>query len=924
MKVKRAFRTIMTVLSLLFFLSGCSLFESDKEKAERFVQLGMAAQKEKKTDDAILQFKNALQKDPLHPIAHYALGEIYFKAEKPQLAAMELSLAISQDSELIKAKQLLSELYFRYGAYDKAIPLLKELAEKNTPNLETVLMLGNALVNTGQGAEAKAVLEKAEKANPDNVEVKISLARALLLMSRPEEARKMMEKAASLKPKDISIQVLLARFYENAELYDLAQNKLLAIKNSFPKNPVTYLSLARFYLRRNRLSDAEKALDEAIDMGLKDKDLYHALGLIQHKKKEYQAALNSFNTAVTTFPDDQKSLILLADYYVFLKDYPKAKSTYEKIAGKWPQLLPVKSKIAELFIAERDYDQALKQVEKMLDEDPDYARGYVLRGLLWLKKGETKKARDEFLRARDLDPSSGEGDYFYGLTFLNDRDYRMSLSEILKALEKDPNSLKIRLALAYIYFRTEKPSLALSELNRILDVQPDNLRARMLRGRVYAATKQYEKAEFDYQYIIGKSPDVPVVRLRLAQVYRAQGKLDQALKGFIALLDADKAAFAALRGITGIYVSRKEFDTAIGLLDREQKKQPQNLRIGLLKVAVLLAQRDYGSAEETLSDLIKKHPEAVEPLALLANLHMNRQDARQDYGAALKVFHRILDIDPKNIPARMRMAYLYKKLGDMDNAILSYDAVLKIDENYAAAVNDLAYLYADMDQHLDEALVLAKKAQQLIPDNPDVEDTLGWVYLKRGSLLLANRHIRHAIGQKPEEPLFHFHLGLVLYAQNDTKEAAIQLKDAIKLGLGKNELPQAKKLLQAMKDPAHHYVDILDELERALQDQNLDQALSLAKKAQELMPDSPEIADKMGTIYLKKGSFLLAKKKFREAIEGMPNNALFRFHMGLLLYEEQDFAQAGEAFEKAIKLGLQPEKAEIAGNLIQKAKGRME
>ena len=119
-------------------------------------------------------------------------------------------------------------------------------------------------------------------------------------------------------------------------------------------------------------------------------------------------------------------------------------------------------------------------------------------------------------------------------------------------------------------------------------------------------------------------------------------------------------------------------------------------------------------------------------------------------------------------------------------------------------------------------------------------------------------------------------------------------------------------------------MDILDELERALQDQNLDQALSLAKKAQELMPDSPEIADKMGTIYLKKGSFLLAKKKFREAIEGMPNNALFRFHMGLLLYEEQDFAQAGEAFEKAIKLGLQPEKAEIAGNLIQKAKGRME
>ena len=319
-------------MSSFLFLFGCSLFESDKEKADRFVQLGMEAQKENKTDEAIIQFKNALQKDPLHSGAHYALGEIYFKADKPQLAAMELNLAISQDSKMTKAKQLLSKLYFRYGAYDRSIPLLKELAEGKKPDLETVLMLGNALVNTDKGAEAKAVLEKAEKAHPENVEVKISLARALLLMDQKEQARKTMENAASLKPKDISIQVLLARFYENTGLYDAAQDKLLAIKKDFPKNPVAYLALARFYLRRNRLSDSEKALQEAIGTGLKDKNLYHALGLIQHKKKDYQAALKSFQAAVAASHDDQKSLILLADYYIFLKDYPKAKATYEKVA----------------------------------------------------------------------------------------------------------------------------------------------------------------------------------------------------------------------------------------------------------------------------------------------------------------------------------------------------------------------------------------------------------------------------------------------------------------------------------------------------------------------------------------------------------------------------------------------------------------
>ena len=90
------------------------------------------------------------------------------------------------------------------------------------------------------------------------------------------------------------------------------------------------------------------------------------------------------------------------------------------------------------------------------------------------------------------------------------------------------------------------------------------------------------------------------------------------------------------------------------------------------------------------------------------------------------------------------------------------------------------------------------------------------------------------------------------------------------------------------------------------------------------MPDSPEIADKMGTIYLKKGSLLLAKNKFREAIEGMPKNPLFRFHMGLLLYEEQDYPKASETFEKALKLGLNEEEATIARNLMEKAKTRKE
>ena len=217
---------------------------------------------------------------------------------------------------------------------------------------------------------------------------------------------------------------------------------------------------------------------------------------------------------------------------------------------------------------------------------------------------------------------------------------------------------------------------------------------------------------------------------------------------------------------------------------------------------------------------------------------------------------------------------------------------------------------------------LPKRPMNCFRKTAGIEDTLGWVYFKRGSLLLANNHLKRAIEMMPDQPLFHFHLAMVLLEQKDLKETARELKDAIKLGLSGNELDYAKKLLKTMKDPAHEYIDIRRNLDRAMEDRNFDQAMVLAEKAESLMPGSPEIADRMGTIYMKKGSYLMAKQKFQQAMEAMPQNPVFPYHLGLLLYEENDFDQAEIALEKALKLGLTKDEAETTEQLLQKIRTR--
>jgi uncharacterized protein HemY len=94
---------------------------------------------------------------------------------------------------------------------------------------------------------------------------------------------------------------------------------------------------------------------------------------------------------------------------------------------------------------------------------------------------------------------------------------------------------------------------------------------------------------------------------------------------------------------------------------------------------------------------------------------------------------------------------------------------------------------------------LAKKAKELMPEDPNVADTLGYAYLKRGSFLLAKKAFREGIRLSPKNPLLHYHLGLLLFQEKDFSSATIELQSALKLGLGAKEKREINELLKKMR-----------------------------------------------------------------------------------------------------------------------------
>ncbi len=976
-KVRKRIRlpAIFFVLAFFILISGCHK-ENDALVAEKYYQAGLKALEAKKPDDAVIQFKKAVQKNPRHSKAHLGLGQLYAQAntaEKIKMAAMQFSQAIQSDQDLNEARKALAVLCFRNKSYKIAIPLCQELIERKAEDAEVLLILGNSLAYIGNLTEAADILQKAVDSAPDNSRAKISLALALFANNFPERARKMMEAGAALAPEDMTAQLYLAQQYNKLKLFTKAEATFKSIIDRFPDKTAPYHLLARFYRSQKRLKDselffkrlislypdkaepyrilshnyfihkqfdqAEAVLAQAINtQKIKNINLYFDMARQYHQRKQFDKSLLTYVKAVEQFPDVRKNRVILAEYYVYLKQFEKARVTYAEIHSKWPDFTYAQSRTAEILFDEAKDEQALKITDDILAQNPLMRKNpkvRLLRGKIQMKAGKHRLAREDFSIVREQAPGSPLGDFYYGLTLMLENDYKTAENEIAQALAKNLGSWKIRLTMAEIYLRNAKPEQALDEIDIVLSMQAttlqddengsrklkssvreqlhnENLRALTLRAAIYVQMKKFKEAASDYETVLQSKPDLPLLQFRLAEIYYVLGKLDKALEGFEAVKNSYPVPLKLFQKIVKIYKDKKEYKKALALCDAELKNNPGNLEIGQFKALLLVKQKQYDASLKLLKTLSKQNPKSDRPFMAMAAIFKIKKEDT----VALDMFQKAIVINPENRAAYIQIASIYKNQGETDKAIATYQALLKRVKTYPPAENDLAYLYAKANRNLDHALNLALSARKKVPDAPEIADTLGYIYLQRNSLVQSARYLREAMNGNPENPYFHYHWGMLLELEKQYDRAREAYKKAIALGLGPDETEDIKNRIIVLEAPLKAWPDTKHNILKALEEKRLDEAIAAAEKNYKLMPGNSDVADVLGWVYLKKGTIIQAKPLLRKAIDGDPLNPLYHFHLGAAFYEQRDFNQARKALQLALDLGLNEDDALTSRKLL--------
>jgi tetratricopeptide (TPR) repeat protein len=158
-------------------------------------------------------------------------------------------------------------------------------------------------------------------------------------------------------------------------------------------------------------------------------------------------------------------------------------------------------------------------------------------------------------------------------------------------------------------------------------------------------------------------------------------------------------------------------------------------------------------------------------------------------------FQELLKRNPRSVPVNTMLGMLLEMQKDLPAAELQYQKTLGVDPNAAVANNNLAWMYVAANRNLDQALQLAQTALKTLPEEPHVNDTLGWAYYQKGMFPQAVRHLELSANRTTDDPSIFYHLGMAYLKAGEMAKGVKALQRALSMNTPFDGVEEARKTL---------------------------------------------------------------------------------------------------------------------------------
>jgi tetratricopeptide (TPR) repeat protein len=206
-------------------------------------------------------------------------------------------------------------------------------------------------------------------------------------------------------------------------------------------------------------------------------------------------------------------------------------------------------------------------------------------------------------------------------------------------------------------------------------------------------------------------------------------------------------------------------------------KTPNDPAILLLAARVYAMTGDLAKAEAPLLKTLEVAPDTLEAYGMLGQVYAMQKKLNE----ARQMFAGMAARQSKPVGAETMVGMIFEMQGKRAEAQKQYEKVLTIDPHAAIAANNLAWMHVEAGDDLDIALQLAQTAKAQLPNQPEVNDTLGWIFYKKGLTTLSLGPLFQAVDKAPKNAVFQFHLGMALAKNGEKDKALAALQTALAL-----------------------------------------------------------------------------------------------------------------------------------------------
>jgi tetratricopeptide (TPR) repeat protein len=434
-------------------------------------------------------------------------------------------------------------------------------------------------------------------------------------------------------------------------------------------------------------------------------------------------------------------------------------------------------------------------VGQVLARYPKDPSALTLKARLLLADGKTEEARLTIDEALAASPNSALAHLSKARILVAMNRLQDATKEFKETITLDPNSMAAQLELAEFHRKRGEIDTALGYVEEAVRKHPNNLQAHLARARTLLVRDvDYSRAEEEIKTLLEKYPNVPASHIAAGQFFMTGKNVVSARKAFGHALDLAPDAIEALTGLVSLDLSSGDRRGARTRIDAALAKSPDNPGVLLLSGKLHGLAGESAGAEAAFKKVITLDPSHPAAYGLLAKLYQVQGRVEE----AKTQFESLANADPRSLAAPTMLGVLYYSTGDRAKARTWWERALEIDPRTASAANNLAWLYAEGNENLDTALQLALIARAAMPEQPEVNDTLGWVYYRKQLNDQAVEYLRRSIEREPQNPVYQYHLGKAYAQMGEDGKARTALNEALALNASFAQAADARQTLETL------------------------------------------------------------------------------------------------------------------------------